>query len=226
MASQSRLDTVEPMRSRSNTSVSKGSRPRSRGSTASINSNATQQTQDQHIADGLPPFVQSRPEQSFGAFNTGAEEMLVRFGQQLSQPLNTPPTADTSLQETHHNLVPQANGFQRHSLSHYDVSHPSLPSGLSRHELSVVPVSHYNSAYDSPMDAHISERVTEENEHSEAGFRKRRGTSSTVANDNELRKLLRQYDGYTLKRMAMEVQKHEGAGGKSEKVKQVFAMIW
>lgn len=56
--------------------------------------------------------------------------------------------------------------------------------------------------------------------------RLRRGTTSTVANDNELRRLLRQYDGYTLHQMAVEVQKHDGAGGKSEKIKQVFAMIW
>ncbi|KAN0072371.1 hypothetical protein V8E54_009300 [Elaphomyces granulatus] len=223
MASQSRPDTVEPTRSRSNTCVSKGSRPRSRGSTTSIISNTTQQTQDQHLADGLPPFVQSRPEQSLGVLNPSPEEMLMRF--QLSQPSNTP-AVDPSLQETHHNLVPQANGFQGHSIPHHELPHTSLPSELPPRELSVVPVSHYNPAYDSSMDAHIPERVMEENEHSEAGFRKRRGTSSTIANDNELRKLLRQYDGYTLKQMAVEVQKHEGAGGKSEKVKQVFAMIW
>ena len=47
-----------------------------------------------------------------------------------------------------------------------------------------------------------------------------------MANDQELRRLLIQYTGKTLPEVAQEVQKNEGSGGKSEKAKQVFAMLW
>ena len=58
------------------------------------------------------------------------------------------------------------------------------------------------------------------------GAKRRKGTASSVANDQELRRLLAQYQGKSLKEVAAEVQKNEGAGGKSEKAKQVFAMLW
>ncbi|GAB1200591.1 hypothetical protein APSETT444_009965 [Aspergillus pseudonomiae] len=84
----------------------------------------------------------------------------------------------------------------------------------------------YQAIYDSGIENHVPEHVLDENENSEAGAKKKKGSNSSLANDNELRKLLRQYEGYSLKQMAAEVLKHEGAGGKAEKVKQVFAMIW
>lgn len=80
--------------------------------------------------------------------------------------------------------------------------------------------------YDNGVEHHVPEHMQDDNETSEAGSKKKKGSSSSLANDNELRKLLRQYEGYTLKQMAAEVLKHEGAGGKAEKVKQVFAMVW
>lgn len=58
------------------------------------------------------------------------------------------------------------------------------------------------------------------------GAKRRKGTASSVANDQELRRLLAQYQGKSLKEVAAEVQKNEGSGGKSEKAKQVFAMLW
>lgn len=88
-----------------------------------------------------------------------------------------------------------------------------------------VPVPQYQPMYDSGMEHHLADQTLDEDA-SEQGGKKKRGSSSTLANDNELRKLLRQYEGYSLKQMASEVMKHEGAGGKAEKVKQVFAMIW
>jgi regulatory factor X len=58
------------------------------------------------------------------------------------------------------------------------------------------------------------------------GPKRRKGTTSSAANDQELRRLLSQYKGRSLKEVAAEVQKNEGSGGKSEKAKQVFAMLW
>lgn len=66
-----------------------------------------------------------------------------------------------------------------------------------------------------------------EDSNNENGTSKRRkGTASSMANDQELRRLLQQYQGRTLKDVAQEVQRNEGSGGKSEKAKQVFAMLW
>lgn len=56
--------------------------------------------------------------------------------------------------------------------------------------------------------------------------RRKKGTPSTFANDQELRRLLTQHQGKSLKDIAHDVQKSEGSGGKSEKAKQVFAMLW
>ena len=66
----------------------------------------------------------------------------------------------------------------------------------------------------------------EDSNNENGGAKRRKGAASSVANDQELRRLLIQYQGKTLKEVAAEVQKNEGAGGKSEKAKQVFAMLW
>ncbi|KAL2013535.1 hypothetical protein VTN00DRAFT_1060 [Thermoascus crustaceus] len=226
MAPQSRAETTEPMRSRSNTAASKGShRPRSRGSTASIHSTTTQQTQDQHIGDAYPQFVPPQTAQGHHVFNANPEEMIMRFGQQLAHSSNGA-SLDPSLQEAHNSMLPRAEDFQGHSVHNHGLPPHSLPPELAAHGIPGMPVPQYQSMYDGGVENRVPEHVVEENENSEAGSRKKRGSSSTLANDNELRKLLRQYEGYSLKQMAAEVQRHEGTGGKSEKVKQVFAMIW
>ena len=66
----------------------------------------------------------------------------------------------------------------------------------------------------------------EDSNNENGGAKRRKGAASSMANDQELRRLLQQYQGRTLKEVAAEVQKNEGAGGKSEKAKQVFAMLW
>ncbi|KAJ9325532.1 transcriptional regulator family: RFX DNA-binding domain [Paecilomyces variotii] len=223
---QSRPGTADPMRSRSNTVASKGARrPRSRGSTASIHSSTTLQTQDQNIADGFPQFMQAQPPQSHHVFGANPEEMIMRFGQQLAHSANNA-GLDASLHEAHNSMMPRPEDFQGQSMHAHTLAHHSLPPELAAHGMSGVHMPQYHPMYDGGMENHIPDHIVDENDTSEAGARKKRGSSSTVANDNELRKLLRQYEGYSLKQMAAEVQKHEGAGGKSEKVKQVFAMVW
>lgn len=211
------------MRSRSETVASRGGRrPRSRGSTASIHSTNTQQTQDQHI-DGFPQFLPAHP--GHNVFGNNPEEIIMRFGQQLSHPTNGA-ALDPTLQDTNHAVIPRADDFPNHAMHGHSLSHHSLPPELGPHGLPTVPISQYQSMYDNGIENHVPEHVQDDHENSETGARKKRGSSSSLANDNELRKLLRQYEGYTLKQMAAEVVKHEGAGGKAEKVKQVFAMIW
>ncbi|OJZ81803.1 hypothetical protein ASPFODRAFT_144928 [Aspergillus luchuensis CBS 106.47] len=214
------------MRSRSETVVSRNSRrPRSRGSTASIHSNTTQQTQDQQLADGFSQFLPTQPTAGHNVFGGNPEDIIMRFGQQLSHPVNGA-SLDPTMQDAHHAVMPRAEEFPSHAMHSHHMSHHSIPSGLSSHGLAGVPMPQYTAMYDSGIENHVPEHVLEENDISEAGAKKKKGSSSSLANDNELRKLLRQYEGYSLKQMAAEVLKHEGAGGKAEKVKQVFAMIW
>ncbi|KAL5003122.1 hypothetical protein BDV10DRAFT_155629 [Aspergillus recurvatus] len=221
---QSRPGTADLMRSRSETAISRNSRrPRSRGSTASIHSTTTQQTQDQQLTDGFPPFLPAQTSAGSNVFGNNPEDIIIRFGQQLSHQVNG--TALDSLQDAHHSAIPRANDFPNHAVHSHHLSHHSLPSGIS-HGLPGVAIPQYQSMYDSGIENHLPEHVLDDHDTSEAGLKKKKGSSSSLANDNELRKLLRQYEGYTLRQMAVEVLKHEGAGGKAEKVKQVFAMIW
>ena len=214
------------MRARSENVVSRnGRRPRSRGSTASIHS---QQTQDQNVPDGfsqfLPPQHGAGHQNVFAANNP--EDIIMRFGPNLSHPVNGA-SLDPALSDTHQPVMPRAEDFSHHALQGHGISHQALQPELTAHGLPNVPMSQYQSMYDSGIENHVPEHLLDDNETSEAGGTKRKkGSNSSLANDNELRKLLRQYEGYTLKQMAAEVLKHEGAGGKAEKVKQVFAMIW
>ncbi|KAL5043990.1 hypothetical protein BDW71DRAFT_186994 [Aspergillus fruticulosus] len=221
---QSRPGTADLMRSRSETVISRNSRrPRSRGSTASIHSTTTQQTQDQQLTDGFPQFLPAQTSAGSNVFGNNPEDIIMRFGQQLSHQVNA--TALDSLQDSHHSAIPRAHEFPNHAVHGHHLSHHTLPSGIS-HGLPGVAIPQYQNMYDSGIENHVSEHIVEDHDASEAGLKKKKGSSSSLANDNELRKLLRQYEGYTLKQMAAEVLKHEGAGGKAEKVKQVFAMIW
>ncbi|PWY70203.1 hypothetical protein BO70DRAFT_141083 [Aspergillus heteromorphus CBS 117.55] len=214
------------MRSRSETVVSRNSRrPRSRGSTASIHSTTTQQTQDQQITDAFPQFLPAQPTAGHNVFGGNPEEIIMRFGQQLSHPVNGA-SLDHTLQDAHHPVMPRAEDFPSHAMHGHHLSHHSIPTGIPSHGLTGVPMPQFQTMYDSGIENHVPEHVLDENDVSETGGKKKKGSSSSLANDNELRKLLRQYDGYSLKEMATEVLKHEGAGGKAEKVKQVFAMIW
>ncbi|OQD95718.1 hypothetical protein PENSOL_c019G09741 [Penicillium solitum] len=220
IAPQSRPGTADPVRARSEALSRASRRPRSRGSTASIHSSTTQQTQDQHL-DGFPQFMPSQVGTGQHMFNN-PEDMLMRFGHQLSHHNGGP--LDQSMQDTHSGMS-RAEDFPNHPMQGHPLSHhpvqAEMPNGLPS-----ASVPQYQPMYDSGVENHLPDHIVEDQEISEPGAKKKRGASSTVANDNELRKLLRQYEGWNLKQMAAEVMKNEGGGGKAEKVKQVFAMIW
>lgn len=223
MGPHSRPGTADPMRARSETLSRAARRPRSRGSTASIHSTTTQQTQDQHL-DGFPQFMPSQVGGGQHVFGSNPEDMLMRFGHQLSHQTN-----GASLEQTvrdAHAMASRPDDFPAHAMHAHALSHHSLPPDMPHGAISAVAIPQYQAMYDSGIENHLPDHTMDDQEASEAGGKKKRGSSSTLANDNELRKLLRQYEGYTLKQMAAEVMKHEGAGGKAEKVKQVFAMIW
>ncbi|KAL5342983.1 hypothetical protein BJX70DRAFT_355342 [Aspergillus crustosus] len=225
-APHSRPGTADLMRSRSELVISRNSRrPRSRGSTASIHSTTTQQTQDQQLTDGFAQFLPAQTPAGHNVYAGNPEDIIMRFGHHMTQQPNGV-SMDPTLQDAHHSVMPRAEDFSNHAIHGHHLSHHSLPSVISSHGLPGVPLPQYQNMYDSGIENHLPEHVLDDHDTSEAGIKKKKGSSSSLANDNELRKLLRQYEGYTLKQMAAEVLKHEGAGGKAEKVKQVFAMIW
>jgi regulatory factor X len=157
-------------------------------------------------------------------FGANPEDMLMRFGHQLSHQPNGA-SLDPSVRDAH-SMASRPDDFSTHAMHAHTLSHHSLPPDMPHSAMSAVGVPQYQAMYDSGIENHLPDQTMDDQEASEAGGKKKRGSSSTLANDNELRKLLRQYEGYSLKQMAAEVMKHEGAGGKAEKVKQVFAMIW
>lgn len=55
--------------------------------------------------------------------------------------------------------------------------------------------------------------------------RKKKGSASSIANDIELKKLFRENVGRSLKDVAAQVLANE-RGPRSEKTKQIFAMLW
>jgi regulatory factor X len=149
----------------------------------------------------------------------------MRFGQQLSHTVNGT-SLDPTIPDAHHHVMGRTDDFSNHAMHGHHLSHHSIASGIHTHGLPGVAIPQYQTMYDSGIENHVPDHLLDDHDASETGAKKKKGSSSSLANDNELRKLLRQYEGYTLKQMAAEVLKHEGAGGKAEKVKQVFAMIW
>jgi regulatory factor X len=94
-----------------------------------------------------------------------------------------------------------------------------MPVGLPQHQQ----IHHVRQASEQFEDS----PAPEDSENQDNPNVKRRPKSgSSLANDEELKRLLAQHETKTLKDVAADVQRNEGAGGKSEKAKQVFAMLW
>ena len=178
--------------------------------------------QDQHL-DQFSQFMPAQVPGGQNLFTNNPEDVIMRFGNQFSHQSHGA-SLDQGMRDAH-SVMSRPDDFGTHSMHGHSLSHHSLASEMGPNGVSGVAVPQYQPMYDSGMEHHLADQTLDEDA-SEQGGKKKRGSSSTLANDNELRKLLRQYEGYTLQQMAAEVMKHEGAGGKAEKVKQVFAMIW
>lgn len=71
---------------------------------------------------------------------------------------------------------------------------------------------------------HVNDDQGQEDTGTEQG-KKKKGSASSAANDAELRRLYTEHRGRPLKEVAGDVLVHE-RGPKSEKTKQIFAMLW
>lgn len=198
-------------------------RAKSRASTSSLQSvgvgSAFQPAQQQHTQqqpdDPAIPldqnsfFLQHGAHQPTAMYEPNADEMLMHYQHNMSAHL-------------HQQAIDPATGMPQRAfqdIQQYPMQYP--------HGLPTYPVGHQHMQH----MRHHSEQfegspAPEDSNNENGGAKRRKGAASSVANDQELRRLLAQYQGKTLKEVAAEVQKNEGAGGKSEKAKQVFAMLW
>lgn len=135
--------------------------------------------------------------------------MIRQSAQQLKNPHNDF-ALDPALQER-----------TNHASSHAPVDGYTTQGGESR-----PPIRHYASfdgAEQQLLDPAMDDQghdVTEQD-----GTKKKKGSASSLANDAELRRLFRENQGRSIKEVAAQVLTNE-RGPKSEKTKQIFAMLW
>lgn len=154
-------------------------------------------------------------------YHASPEEMLVRYGQEQfnqTQPSNLDPglpppqlnemqNLETSMQQ----YVMNQQGYVQ-GIPLQGTSHEQLHNALSR----AATFDTADNQSPAPEDVQAANNTQ----------RRKKGSATSLANDAELRRLVQQYQGKRLREVAAEVQQNEGAGGRSEKAKQVFAMLW
>lgn len=203
-------------RPRSNTagSTSSSRRTKSRASTTSLVSSSNQSLchhrQSTEQPHGTP--VQRGPSQPY---QYTAEEMITRSEQQLTNP-NLAYTFEPSLGrpgEHPGNTYTHERGTRPRQDANIDpaIQRPSL-------------YPHHSYEGDSYAFEHVNgEQGIGDNGPSDG--RKKKGNASSIANDLELKKLFRDNAGRSLKEVAAQILANE-RGPRSEKTKQIFAMLW
>lgn len=206
-------------------------RPKSRGSTTSSNTVASgsafppaQHQHQQPSDDSTMPldqhgfYLQHGHHPAPAMYGPNPEEMLLHYQHNIAAQMQQQTMTQATGMPQQHDMRPiSQQGFQ--DIQHFPVQYPH---GIPQY---AVPPPHMHHM------RHHSEQfegspAPEDSNTENGGAKRRKGTASSVANDQELRRLLAQHQGKSLKEVAAEVQKNEGAGGKSEKAKQVFAMLW
>ena len=144
------------------------------------------------------------------------EAALLHYNQQ--QHFLQQPSIEPQMGMQHADIRPQSQ--QGYQMQQFPVQYPhGMPVGLPQHQ-QIHHVRHASEQFEGSP-------APEDSENQDGTTGKRRPKSgSSLANDEELKRLLAQHSGKTLKDVAADVQRNEGAGGKSEKAKQVFAMLW
>ena len=103
----------------------------------------------------------------------------------------------------------------------------SIDRAGSVHQSEMRPIVDHQYSFE-PRETYLPVNFNDEQIQDEVGngeTRKKKGSSSSIANDQELRKLFRENHHRDLKEVAAEVLAHE-RGPRSEKTKQIFAMNW
>lgn len=193
-------------------------RPKSRGSTGSLQSvgvgNAFQPVQSSQQQDAP---VEQQP------FFNEAQQPQPPFPHNIDPAMMPYPNHMQPMRAVHPSqMVPQPemrpgsqhgySNIQAMPMQYPDMAAYSMPAQIHHHMRN--------------HSEHYEGSPAPEDSNNEGNQKKKKGASSSMANDQELRRLLQQYQGKSLREVATEVQKNEGSGGKSEKAKQVFAMLW
>lgn len=213
----------------SNVVSHKENRPISRGSTTSLQSvgvGAAFQPASQHHNQPQPQSRSQQqpiqpPPQGDTSMPLDPNAFYVQHGQHPVAAMYGPNPEEVLMHYQHipqqHDMRPMSQqGFQE--IQHYPMQYPH---GLPQYAVPPPHMQHMRH-----HSEHFEGSPAPEDSNTEGGAKRRKGTASSMANDQELRRLLAQYQGKSLKEVAAEVQKNEGSGGKSEKAKQVFAMLW
>ena len=193
---------ARPRSSTSGSTASNRPRPISRASTTSLNTPSTQLAQTYRHTSEIAPIHE-------GHHAYSGEGAAPISEQQLNQP-NHDYAIDPSLQNS--------NGGRR-AMS---IEHP-----YDSYQAQFRPVMDHQYAFES-RDSQVPTNFNDEQIQEDSGLgetRKKKGSASSIANDQELRKLFRENHDRDLKDVAAEVLVHE-RGPRSEKTKQIFAMNW
>jgi len=212
------MAAVLAQRQRSNTSTSTSSShaTKSRASTASIHSSASTQPAQRHqyasdFGHAYAQPTQHPYSQQMQSVPYTPEEMITHNQRQLSNP-HEMYGIDPSLQH-------QAN--LRRSMS--------VGAGHGNNMAAVAPPMGHRPSFDG-TDQGQFRAFTDEPGPDDTGTehgknRTKKGSATSAANDAELKRLFAEHRGRPLKEVAAEVIVHE-RGPKSEKTKQIFAMLW
>ena len=207
------------VRSRSNTTTSgkERLRPKSRGSTTSLQSvgvGTAFQPSPQMPVDQSSMYHVQPPHQQPMMYGNHNEDAYAQYQQNMAQ-MRPHPIQPAMPQQQDIRPMSQ-HGF--HEVQPYPNQYSSgLPQFSAQHQ-QIHHIRHASEQYEGSPGPDDSG--------TENGARRKKGNATTMANDQELRRLLQQYRGKNLPEVASEVQKNEGSGGKAEKAKQVFAMLW
>ncbi|KAL8643251.1 MAG: hypothetical protein Q9228_000145 [Teloschistes exilis] len=207
-------------RPRSSTSASVAStrRTKSRASTTSNASSVNQQPiifqhrQPTDSAQGLP--IPNFPNH---AFQYSSEELIPQSQSHLASP-DQGFMFDASL-EQHPDL--SENAYRHDQNASLGYTQDNGQTGQTQ------PQVHPHHSYDERMNQALDHASGEHNvdDTGTTDGKKKKGSASSIANDLELRKLFRENVGRSLKEVAAQVLSNE-RGPRSEKNKQIFAMLW
>lgn len=199
----------DSQRQRSETVASAASsrRPKSRASTTSIHSASTQAA-PQHQTESHP------------VTNSNAHPNL---------PVETQYTQEEIPSRHEQDLNSLYRGFvEQHQIQNQNEQQNSV--GMEHEYSSHMPNASASGQWQAfgGRDPHAFGQTNEQGMQEDTGAsesKRKKGSASSMANDQELRRLYRENKGRTLKDVASHVLANE-RGPRSEKTKQIFAMLW
>ena len=195
---------TQAYRSRSTVSASTTSntRPLSRQSTTSVRSNPPPSVPS--YRPSTEPTFQVQPQPHSQDAGPSPEEMIRRSSHQLTGQPNSYPI-DPALQNNLQQGAP-------YKMSNAQTQGNDEKPALSPYEPSE---QRQSQAPEAAPEVQVNDETAPD------GSRRKKGAASTLANDNELRRLFRENEGKDLTDLAAQVLEK-----KSEKTKQIFGMLW